>query len=466
MSEIRYRLTGGLSEAQIDRMHEEAVHLCGSVGLSVPHEGIRSRALEHGGVSEKGETLFFSPELVEVALGAISYPEEMWKADFQVVSGAYELNVLDLETEEIRPALLEDLRLLTKLQDALGFVGSAPVRPTDVPEPLQEIMEYKVTWENSRWISGTDYEANEKSTPESAEFIYEMSQVAARPFHLELWIKSPFRTAATELEILYRFLDRKAPMFAATMPIAGATAPLFWPGAYVQSMAELWSGVTLLHTLNPEVPVQALVIDSIRAYPFDMKTASFVYGSPQDVLATLFQVQLNARYGIPVVAKSLLTNACRPDAQAAAEKASHTMAAALAGARIFTNAGLLAIDEIYSAEQAVIDAEIVKHCREVTRPLRFDEETLGVEAIKDVGVGGSFINHDSTLDHWQEVAERPVLFERPSFSQWLEGGAVSLGDRARAWAKELIANHGYSLPEEVTRELDRIVKRAERELLG
>jgi len=44
--------------------------------------------------------------------------------------------------------------------------------------------------------------------------------------------------------------------------------------------------------------------------------------SPQqeDLLATLFQIQLNARYGIPVVAKSLLTGAEEPDAQAAAEK--------------------------------------------------------------------------------------------------------------------------------------------------
>jgi trimethylamine--corrinoid protein Co-methyltransferase len=250
------------------------------------------------------------------------------------------------------------------------------------------------------------------------------------------------------------------------MPIAGATAPIFWPGAYVQSMAELWSGVALLHALNPDVPVQALVIDSIRAYPFDMRNASFVYGSPQDVVATLFQIQLNRRYRIPVVAKSLLTNACWPDVQAAAEKAAHTMAAALAGARIFTNAGLLAIDEIYSAEQAVIDAEIVSHCREVCKPIRFDDEALGIKAIKEVGIGGSFIGHDSTLDHWQEMVERPVIFQRPSFSQWLQGGGVSLRDRARQRARELIADHQHSLPDDVQKELDRILADARKKLLA
>lgn len=466
MANLRYRVTGGLSRKQIEQMHEAALDLCRSAGLQVPHDGIRRRALQQAGVAERGETLLFSRELVEAALAQMQYPPEMWKADFQIVSGAYELNVLDMDTDEIRPATLEDLRQLTKLQDALGFVGSAAVRPTDVPAPLQEILEYKVTWENSRWISGTDYEANEKSSLESAEIIYEMAQAAGKPFRLELWIKSPFRTAPRELDIIYRFLDRRPAMFAATMPIAGATAPVFWPGAYVQSMSELWSGVALLHALNPETPVQALVIDSIRAYPFDMKNASFVYGSPGDVLATLFQVQLNARYRIPVVAKSLLTNSCWPDGQAAAEKASHTMAAALAGARIFTNAGLLAIDEIFSAEQAVIDAEIVEHCRAVCQPLRFDQETLAVEAIEEVGVGGSFVSHDSTLDHWQETADRPVLFQRPSFSQWLQAGRPSLRERARARARELISGHSYALPEEVTRELDRIVEHARKTLVG
>jgi len=466
MAKIRYRLGGGLSARQIEQMHDAALDLCQTVGLQVPHEGVRRRALQHEGVSEKGETLFFSRALVESALAQLRYPEEIWKADFQVVSGAYELNVLDMDTDEIRPATLEDLRQLTKLQDALGFVGSAAVRPTDVPESLQEILEYKVTWENSRWISGTDYEANEKSSPEVAEVIYEMAQVADKPFRLQVWVKSPFRIAPSELEIMHRFLDRKPPMFAATMPISGATAPVFWPGAYVQSMAELWGGVALLHALNPEVSVQALVIDSIRAYPFDMKNASFVYGSPGDVIGTLFQVQLNARYKIPVVAKSLLTNSCWPDAQAAAEKAAHTMAAALAGARIFTNAGLLAIDEIFSAEQTVIDAEIVDHCRGVCRPVRFDQQTLAVEAIREVGIGGSFVQHDSTLDHWQETADRPVLFERPSFSQWLEAGKPSLRDRARARARELIARHSYSLPGDVSRELDRIYEHAKQTLAG
>lgn len=76
---------------------------------------------------------------------------------------------------------------------------------------------------------------------------------------------------------------------------------------------------------------RALVEEKLRAYPCDIKYGSFVYGSPEDALATMLQVSLNRHYGIPVVAKCLLTTAKEPDAHAAAEKSAHTMAALLAG---------------------------------------------------------------------------------------------------------------------------------------
>jgi trimethylamine:corrinoid methyltransferase-like protein len=107
--------------------------------------------------------------------------------------------------------------------------------------------------------------------------------------------------------------------------------------SYIQSLAELFSALTLIYLLNETKKVKGkircVVVDSIRAYPFDMKYASFVYGSAEDLLGTLYQFQLNKYFGIPFVAKSLLTTSKHPDAHAAAEKSAHTMAATLAGAR-------------------------------------------------------------------------------------------------------------------------------------
>jgi len=169
----------------------------------------------------------------------------------------------------------------------------------------------------------------------------------------------------------------------------------------------------MLKLLSQIVTFIVVSLDSIRAYPFDMKYGSFVYGSPEDVLATLFQIQLNRYFKIPVIAKSLLTNSQLPDPQAAAEKAAHTIVAALAGLDGFTNAGLLSVDDIYSAEQVVIDYEIVEYARRFLKSFDFNEETLTTDIIKEVVEEGrgDFLSHQSTLDNFRDAFWIPELFE-------------------------------------------------------
>jgi len=464
MNNIQYAITGGLEDKHIKTIHDKAMSIIGKVGLNVPHKDIRELLSHHDGVSIEGEDVRFSRDIVEASIKKLSYPDWLWDDEIKIISGAYELNVIDLDTGEIRPSTLKDLKELTKLQDSYGVYGSAPVRAMDIPTPLQEIAMYKVCWENSRHISNSILEANEKSSLEVAEYVYEMSQVADKYFSLGFWIASPFKTTYNELDIIYRFLDRKVPLWCSTMPIAGATAPIFLPGAYVQSIAELFAGVTLLNLISRGSHVSCIAIDSIRAYPFDMKFGTFVYGSPEDIFGTLFQIQLNNFYKIPVVAKSLLTTSQLPDAHAAAEKASHTVIAALAGARMFTNAGLLSVDEIFSAEQLVIDYEIVQYAKQLIKGEQLDNETLAVDAIREVGVGGTFLDHDTTLAHFRDAFWMPQVFEHRMLGQWREAGSESTSAKARRIAKERIEKHEFELSRDVQRELDRIWAKAVEQL--
>lgn len=467
MGRILYRLCGGLSPQQMEEMHAAALDLIQDVGLVVPHAGVRDILTDHDGVRAEGERVCFRSDLVEEALRAARYPAAAIAEEWGIISGAYALNVTDLNTGEIRPPTTEDLIALTKLADSYGMYGSAPVRPLDIPSAeLQEIAIYRYSWEYSARRSDGIFDANEKSTLRSARYIYEMAQVADKEFSLGLWEISPFRLPPDLLDILYHFRDKGIRMWVATMPIAGVTAPIFLPGAYVQSLAELLAGLTLIYLLNAGGSIQALIIDSIRAYPFDMRTGNFVYGSPEDLLATLFQIQLNARYGIPVVAKSLLTGAKEPDAQAAAEKGMHTLAAALAGAHIFTNAGLLAVDEIYSAEQVVIDYEIVQYVRRVVEGIEYTPETLALEAIREVGPGGSFLEHETTVRYCRTAFWLPALFEHSNLISWQEGQVGAVRERARAIARQRVANHDYRAPVHVRKELERIYRKASQEILG
>jgi trimethylamine--corrinoid protein Co-methyltransferase len=414
-----------------------------------------------------GDQVCFKAPIVEQALARRQLPA-LGDQPLAMVSGAYASQVLDMETGKVRPSTLQDLVELTRLADSLGMVGSAPVYPLDVPcTELQEIAMYKVSWENSPIRASGIHEMQPKSTPLVADYVYEMSQVAGKFFSVGLWLISPFLTLDDGLEVIAHFADRQVPMWVAAMPIAGATAPIFLPGAYLQCMAELLAGLTLIHLINPDGSIYFYPKDAMRVYTFDMRDSSFVFGSPEDILAGLFQMAVNEFYGQPTVAKSFLTHAEEPDAQAAAEKAAHTMIAASAGARIFSGFGLLSVDEYYSGEQAVVDYEISQYVQRFCQGCEtISEETLAVEAIKEVAAGGNFLEHESTLKHFRQAVWYPSLFKHHMYSTWQEAGAPSIRVRAREMARQRIADHRYQLPPEVQRELNRIYAHAEQRLVG
>jgi trimethylamine--corrinoid protein Co-methyltransferase len=463
MAHVSYQITGGMTPADVQKIHDQVLGLIERVGLRVPHEPTLRLLADFAGVSVKGERVSFRPELVQAALAAQWYPShaELTEREFSINTGAYEINIIDMDTNAVREATYQDLVDMTKLAHSLGMHGSAPVKPMDLPPLLQELAHYKVSWEYSDIRPGGIFDANPMSSIKAADYIYEMAQVAGKFLSIGLWIISPFTATTENLDLVFRFRGRKTPFWVATMPVAGTTAPIFMPGAYVQSTAELLAGLTLLHLLSDGVPIYCSIIDSIRAYPFDMKYASFVYGSPEDLLATLIQIQLNQFYGIPIVAKSLLTSAKWPDAQAAAEKASHTLAAAMMGARIFQGAGLLSVDEIYSAEQLVIDYEIVQHVKRVCEGFDVTDETLAVPVIEEVALGvGNYLAHPTTLAHHRKATWDPGLFTHSTMRQWLDKGMPDLFGQARKIAKKRIAQHNYLLDVEKRRELDTIYARA------
>jgi len=174
----------------------------------------------------------------------------------------------------------------------------------------------------------------------------------------------------------------------------------------------------------------------------------------------MMQIEINRFLGWPVMAKSLHTCGKTPDAQSAAEKMGYTMTSALAGARAFNAAGLLSVDETFSLEQVVIDWEIVQYVRALCEGDRFGTDSLFLDAVEELARGGSFLEHDSTLAHYREATWEPTLFTHHLAETWKAAGSKETPERAREIAKQRIAEHDFSPPKEVRKDLDAIWKRA------
>ena len=249
-------------------------------------------------------------------------------------------------------------------------------------------------------------------------------------------------------------------MWAGTMPIAGVNAPITMVGSILQSIFETFGCITMLNLINTKGNNYIQIIDNFVSHPFDWRYSTFILGSAEDIRGSLFRIAIHKYLKMPFAVKSLFTSSKQVDSQAAFEIGVHTMMAALAGARIFREAGMLSSAEIYSAEQLVIDYEIVEYVKNMLKKEEFSEERLMVDEIEAVGPGQSFIGRKSTSDNFKKEYWQPELFVHSNLGQWQEMGSKSIYKYANEIAKKRIAEHTYKIDEDKRKELDKIFEKA------
>ena len=125
--------------------------------------------------------------------------------------------------------------------------------------------------------------------------------------------------------------------------------------------------------------------------------------------------------------------------------------------------GLGGLGGTTSPEAMVIDNEIVDYALRFAQGIEVNEDTLAVDVIDKAGPGGHFLGEKHTLNHFRE-RWMPRL-DVDSLETWEKEGIKSLGELAHEKVKEILATHKPTpLPEDVDREICRILQRAEAEL--
>jgi len=94
-----------------------------------------------------------------------------------------------------------------------------------------------------------------------------------------------------------------------------------------------------------------------------------------------------------------------------------------------------------------------------------NDDTLAVDVIHKVGLGGIFLGEKHTIEHFRE-RWMSRLSDVSSFETWQKKGSKSVDKVAKEKVKEILATlKPEPIPEEVEKEISRILKRAEAELL-
>jgi len=84
-----------------------------------------------------------------------------------------------------------------------------------------------------------------------------------------------------------------------------------------------------------------------------------------------------------------------------------------------------------------------------------------------VGIGGSFLTDEHTLDHWKTEFWNPKLLNRSAWDVWSQAGQKTMLDRAVEKQEKILREHTLLWCDEaLQRELDSIVTAAKKELLN
>ena len=455
------------------------------VGMSVAHEKFLAGIRGKPGVRVEGDRVFLSRSLTDRYIEEfIAEKREALLApapaasppEWSLACGGFSIMVLDIDTDEARPATQQDLRDLIRLVHAFDMGGNYPVAPQDLPPLMRALACFKICWQESDRIRPFDY-LDQVQTP----FLYDMYQVMDKPFVININLTDTMAVSHIDIDIFMRFYphwkrnpDSVAWYHICDYAMTGVSKPITATGTVALYIAHLFGTYILFNLFDPEVKMPFGISAGM---PVDLNNMGWAFGSPRGHLyAYLTARVLPALCGVDPglyrrAGVNMDSNSCAVDERAGMEKMASTLTAAFQGVRQFSGAGNLAIDDLFSGVQFVMDVEIFEYVRELVEsfdphPDIFSTEGM-YEVLHDVATGREqFYTHPDTARRVRNIF--PISKRRTyrKLRAWMTD-KENLIDRARAECKERIrGQEPFVLEEDKHRELDRIYNAAEKALLG
>lgn len=250
--------------------------------------------------------------------------------------------------------------------------------------------------------------------------------------------------------------EHNQPVVITPFTLMGAMTPVTLPAALAQQNAEALFGVVLTQLVNLGAPVVYGAFTS----NVDMRTGAPAFGTPENTKANIVGGQLARRYCIPYRTSNANASNC-VDLQATYETMMATWGAVMGGANIIYHAaGWLEGGLTASFEKFILDIEIIQNMVEFMKPMKFDDDEIGLDAIKSVPPGGHFFGAEHTMSRYQNAFYQPIVSDWANYENWEAAGAKTALDRAtELWQQALKEYQKPEMDSAITEELEAYVCR-------
>ncbi len=461
-----------LSPVQIEAIQEGTLHLLERVGVHFPSRRALEIFAESGAqVDWDSEIVRLQPDLVRRAMATaprsffLGGREERFDLNLDgscsyLSTDGTGVHVVDLETRVLRPSCKADVALMARVCDALPLVSFywPPVSAQDFG-PTAPLHQCHAGLTNTlKHVRG-----GMTVPPALARLTVEMTTAVAGsegerrrrpPICANICTIAPLAQDSDGIEAALVYAEAGIPVSFMAMTTMGSTAPATPLGGLVVGDAEVVSSMVLMQLAFPGAPVFHSIIVSLM----DPRTGGYIGEVPLPL--SWIAVQLAHSWGVPSLGGgSLSSDAAGMDWQAGVEAGLGGAHIPLLGGEVCGYLGLLDASMVLYPEKVILDHEVCHDVCDRLGGFAFDPADMALDIVAAVGPRGHFLKQQHTRKRIRDFRLSRVLRHRSPDGRPRAPQEVALEEFRRISA----THYPEPLPDEVLRELDRILAAAERE---
>jgi trimethylamine--corrinoid protein Co-methyltransferase len=454
-----------LDDDLADRIITEAEIVLAEVGVEVVDEQTRAVLAERGATEASDGRVRIDRTLVQSALdttpssfslydipGNETHRFDGGKTHFTPGSAA--INILDRGTGEIRPALTSDVIDLAKLVSRLDRMDaqSTALVASDVPEAIADSYRlYLNLLHCEKPVVTGAFTIEGFATMRDLVLAVRGSADAAAAKPMAMFTccpTAPLRWTDEGSRNLMDCAKLRIPVEIIPVPLTGFMAPVTLVGTLIQHTAEVLSGVVIAQLVQPGTP---LLFGGSPAI-FDLRYETTPMGAIETSMLTCAAAEIGRRLGLPTQGYISLSDSKSLDAQAGLETAIGATLASLTVLDNVSGPGMLDFESCQSPEKLVVDHEICLMVDRLRAGIEPREDFPSRPLFEELLAEKHLLIADHTRRHVREELTFPgPVIDRTSRARWIEEGASTLMERARAEVDRLIAEHVPSRIDDTTR---------------
>ncbi|MCD4720621.1 MAG: trimethylamine methyltransferase family protein [Desulfobacula sp.] len=443
-----------LSIQNMEKIHDAAMDLLKNTGVSFNEEEAL-KIFKTNGHRVEGTTVFFEKSDIQKALKTAPRrftvharnPEksvEIGEDDFVFLPGYGAPFVMDMQGNQ-RQATMEDYDNFCKLIQTSPYInmnGWMMVEPADMPSDTVHLdlnLSNMLLCDKPFMGSPTSRQGALDGIEMAGILWGGKENIMDKTVSVSLINSlSPLQFSDEMAGALIELARHNQACVVASLIMAGGSGPVTLDGVLALQNAEILAGITLAQLVRPGAPV----IYGSTSSAMDMKTGALSIGAPELSKNIHLVAQMARFYNLPSRSGGGLTDALCVDAQAGVESALALSTAARSGINfILHSCGILGSYIAMSFEKFLVDEEACGMILNMLKPLALTDDSIDINVIKDVGIGGQYLTHPKTFKLCRTEFFMPTLMSRKNSDAWTKDGKKHIDQVAEDKVAQRLASY-------------------------